>query len=55
MQAFPEADRAIWFEPHEAARNIIKGQAPIVASSLVRLGRPGSAPLPNGGGIDLEI
>jgi hypothetical protein len=31
MQAFPEADRAIWFEPHEAARNIIKGQAPIVA------------------------
>ena len=30
MQAFPEVDRAAWFSLGEAARKIVKGQAPIV-------------------------
>jgi predicted NUDIX family NTP pyrophosphohydrolase len=39
MQEFPAADRAAWLGPHEAMRKIIKGQAPMVASLLVWLGR----------------
>lgn len=37
-QEFPEADRAAWFRPEEALRKILKGQAPIVAALLERLG-----------------
>jgi predicted NUDIX family NTP pyrophosphohydrolase len=37
-QEFPETDRAAWFHPEEALRKILKGQAPIVAALLERLG-----------------
>jgi predicted NUDIX family NTP pyrophosphohydrolase len=38
-QQFPEVDRIAWFEPDEAKRKILKGQAPIVAALLNRLQR----------------
>jgi predicted NUDIX family NTP pyrophosphohydrolase len=38
MQEFPEVDRAAWLEPETAARKIIRGQAPILAALLKRLG-----------------
>jgi predicted NUDIX family NTP pyrophosphohydrolase len=34
---FPEVDRIAWFEPGEAKRKILKGQAPILARLLERL------------------
>lgn len=37
-QAFPEADRAEWFAVDVALEKILKGQAPIVAGLLERLG-----------------
>jgi predicted NUDIX family NTP pyrophosphohydrolase len=36
---FPEVDRIAWFEPDEAKRKILKGQAPILATLLNRLQR----------------
>lgn len=36
-QQFPEVDRIAWFEPDEAKRKILKGQAPILATLLDRL------------------
>ena len=42
--SFPEVDRAGWFGPEEAARKILKGQAPILDALLTSLGsarRPG--------------
>lgn len=39
MQQFPEVDRADWFSPAQAVRKIVKGQVPIVASFLERLGQ----------------
>ena len=44
MQDFPEVDRAAWFSPHEAVRKALKGQLPILATLLERLGGPGSEP-----------
>ncbi|MCW5696196.1 MAG: NUDIX domain-containing protein [Bauldia sp.] len=38
MAAFPEADRAGWFDPDAAARKLLPGQVPIVAALLGRLG-----------------
>ena len=38
MREFPEVDRAAWFAPEEAMRKILKGQQPIVAALLRRLG-----------------
>jgi predicted NUDIX family NTP pyrophosphohydrolase len=38
-QQFPEVDRIAWFEPDEAKRKILKGQAPILATLLNRLPR----------------
>jgi predicted NUDIX family NTP pyrophosphohydrolase len=38
VQDFPEADRAAWLSPHEAMRKILKGQRPILATLLERLG-----------------
>jgi predicted NUDIX family NTP pyrophosphohydrolase len=38
VKEFPEADRAAWFAPDEAMRKITKGQVPIVAAFLQRLG-----------------
>jgi len=38
MQDFPEVDRAGWFTLEAAARKIHKGQAPILATLLDRLG-----------------
>jgi predicted NUDIX family NTP pyrophosphohydrolase len=37
VRQFPEVDRAQWFTPVEAARRIIKGQAPVLASLLAQL------------------
>jgi predicted NUDIX family NTP pyrophosphohydrolase len=37
MQEFPEADRANWFDPEEASRKILKGQAPILETLFARL------------------
>jgi predicted NUDIX family NTP pyrophosphohydrolase len=37
LQEFPEADRAGWFGPAEAARKILKGQQPILAALYKRL------------------
>lgn len=34
---FPEVDRVAWFEPGEAQRKILKGQAPILAKLLGQL------------------
>jgi len=42
MAQFPEADRAGWFAPPEALRNILKGQAPIVQALLARLQAAGA-------------
>ena len=36
-QDFPEVDRAAWFTPAEAARKILKGQAPVLEALAVRL------------------
>lgn len=36
--AFPEVDRAGWFDPAAAAAKILKGQRPILAALLARLG-----------------
>ena len=36
-QQVPEVDRIAWFEPDEAKRKILKGQAPILATLLDRL------------------
>jgi predicted NUDIX family NTP pyrophosphohydrolase len=38
MQQFPEADRAAWLSPDEAMRKVLKGQRPILATLLERLG-----------------
>jgi len=38
MQVFPEVDRVAWFTPGEAARRILKGQAPILQALEPRLG-----------------
>jgi predicted NUDIX family NTP pyrophosphohydrolase len=38
-QQFPEVDRIAWFEPDDAKRKILKGQAPILAALLNRLQR----------------
>ncbi len=38
MQQFPEVDRAQWFTLAEAARKLHKGQVPILAALLARLG-----------------
>jgi predicted NUDIX family NTP pyrophosphohydrolase len=38
MREFPEADRGAWLSPQEAARKVLKGQLPIVAALLERLG-----------------
>ena len=38
MQRFPEADRAAWLSPDEAMRKVLKGQRPILATLLERLG-----------------
>jgi predicted NUDIX family NTP pyrophosphohydrolase len=37
-RAFPEADRAAWFAPDEAARKLIKGQRPVLDALLRELG-----------------
>ena len=37
LQDFPEADRAGWFTPKQAAEKILKGQLPILDALLVRL------------------
>jgi predicted NUDIX family NTP pyrophosphohydrolase len=37
MQDFPEVDRAAWFAPPEAARKILKGQAPVLEALYSRL------------------
>ena len=37
MQTFPEVDRAAWFDPEEAARRILSGQAPFLAELMERL------------------
>jgi predicted NUDIX family NTP pyrophosphohydrolase len=39
MAEFPEADRAGWFRPDIARAKILKGQLPILAALLNRLGR----------------
>ncbi len=39
MAEFPEADRAAWFTPEAASRKILKGQRPVLAALLERLGR----------------
>jgi predicted NUDIX family NTP pyrophosphohydrolase len=36
--AFPEIDRAGWFDPSAAAAKILKGQRPILEALLARLG-----------------
>ena len=41
MQEYPEADRAGWFGREEAGRKILKGQLPILAALLDRLGGGG--------------
>jgi predicted NUDIX family NTP pyrophosphohydrolase len=38
MQEFPEVDRAQWFTLVEARRKIVKGQVPILAALVARLG-----------------
>ena len=37
MQDFPEVDRGAWFAPQEAARKILKGQAPVLEALYSRL------------------
>jgi predicted NUDIX family NTP pyrophosphohydrolase len=39
--AFPEADRAAWFAPEEAAHKLIKGQRPVLEALLRHLGLGG--------------
>jgi predicted NUDIX family NTP pyrophosphohydrolase len=39
--AFPEVDRAAWFDAHTAAVKIHKAQRPILAEAIERLGRGG--------------
>lgn len=39
-QAFPEVDRAGWFDAVTAAEKIHKGQRPILAEAIERLGAP---------------
>src|SRR5262249_14381663 len=45
IRAFPEVDRAAWFSLSEAARKLVKGQAPILTalSSLLGAGGNGRA------------
>jgi len=38
MRDFPEVDRAAWFSPEEANRKLLRGQVPILAALLSRLG-----------------
>ncbi len=38
MREFPEADRAGWFDPATAAVKILRGQRPILAALVSRLG-----------------
>lgn len=38
MQNFPEVDRAAWLRPAEALRKVTRGQQPIIAALLDRLG-----------------
>src|SRR4029079_4540453 len=45
-QAFPEVDRAGWFEGPVALRKITPGQVPLLVQLLERLGAPANAPLP---------
>ena len=40
QQQFPEADRAVWFEPDDALRKITKGQRSVIAELLERLRQP---------------
>ncbi len=40
---FPEADRAAWFTPDEAARKLIKGQRPVLEALLRQLGLGGGS------------
>jgi predicted NUDIX family NTP pyrophosphohydrolase len=39
VQAFPEVDRAAWFDPDMASRKMHKGQIPVLVVLLDRLGR----------------
>lgn len=39
---FPEVDRAAWFDPEEAARRILSGQAPWIAELIAVLSRGGA-------------
>ena len=38
IQSFPEVDRAGWFDPPMAERKILRGQLPILAALMERLG-----------------
>jgi predicted NUDIX family NTP pyrophosphohydrolase len=40
MQEFPEADKAAWMGPEQAARKILKGQLPILAALYQHLAAP---------------
>jgi predicted NUDIX family NTP pyrophosphohydrolase len=40
MQEFPEADKAAWMDPEQAARKILKGQLPILAALYQHLAAP---------------
>jgi predicted NUDIX family NTP pyrophosphohydrolase len=42
-QAFPEVDRAAWFEPALARRKIHKGQMPILDAALAKLAHCGKS------------
>jgi predicted NUDIX family NTP pyrophosphohydrolase len=47
MQSFPEVDRVRWFEPQEARRKLIAGQAPFIdALQLALSGEPAAARAP---------
>jgi predicted NUDIX family NTP pyrophosphohydrolase len=39
---FPEVDRAAWFDPEEAVRRILSGQAPWIAELIAVLSRGGA-------------
>lgn len=55
MQTFPEVDRAGWFGPEEAARKILRGQAPALAALWERLRTGEDAGLDGGRGSNPRV